>query len=114
MKAGSHIKIWGAAGIQADVGDAVQCHAVLSGPMGHLLRVRIVALRKGFQLPPAGSILSGAMGAAAQQKQVAVHAKGQTTYRLVHIHARKFRRVLQGQHIGTVLIQLQKVAAVLV
>lgn len=66
------------------------------------------------KLPPAAALLPGAVAAPAYQQQIPVIAEGQAGLGLVHIHAAHIRGVLQGDDIGAVLVQLQKIAAVLV
>ena len=66
------------------------------------------------QLLPCAALFSGAMASAANQQQVSVISEGQAVLCLVNIHAVHIRGVLQRDNIGAVLIQLDKIAAVLV
>ena len=54
------------------------------------------------------------MGAAPQQQKILPVPERQPFFRFVHIYSVHRRRTVQRQDIGTVLIQLQKIAAVLV
>ena len=60
------------------------------------------------------TVFSGAVVSAAYQQQILVVAKGHARLGLVHIHAVYIRGVFQGNHIGAVLIQFGKEAAVLI
>ena len=75
---------------------------------GKYLRTKPVRL---FQ-PPA--LFARAVAAASQQETVSIAPEGQPLPGTIHIHPLEHRGILQGQHIGAVLIELQKIAAMLV
>ena len=58
--------------------------------------------------------MSRPVSAAAQNQAAVVLPEGQAVFPLVQIHAPKRRRVFQRQHVGALLVELQKIAAVLV
>ena len=54
------------------------------------------------------------MTASAQEEQTVIVPEGQPFFVLIQIHPMDVRGVVQGQHIGAVLVQLEKIAAALV
>ena len=112
VEAGDHIQVGCVLGIPADIGQAVQGHTVLCGPMKQRLCPRIVPLGKALQGSPAATRLSGAVSAAAQKQQTLVLPEGQAVLRGADIHPSGGRGILQRQHIGPLLIQLEKIRAV--
>ena len=69
---------------------------------------------KGLQFLPAASLFSRSVSAAAQQQKLSPPTKGQAVSASVHIHSLKKRGIFQRQHIGAVLVQFEKIPAVLV
>ena len=69
---------------------------------------------KCLQFAPAAALLSGSMASAAQQQQILPASEGESLLIRVAVHPLHNRCVFQRQHIGTVLIQLHEVAAMLV
>ena len=59
-------------------------------------------------------MLAGPVTASSQKKQRSVIPEGKAGFGFVHIAPVDRWRVLQGQHIGAVLVQLEKITAVLV
>ena len=114
VETGGHIQVGCAGGIGADIGNAVQRHAVLGSPVGCLRGLGIVPLGEIPQFLPGPALFSGAVVSATYQQQILVVAKGHARLGLVHIHAVYIRGVFQGNHIGAVLIQFGKEAAVLI
>ena len=86
VEAGGHIEPLCAAGIGADIGQAVQSDAVLSGPSGVDFGIGIAAAGKLFQRSPAAALPAGAVPAPAHQQQVLGAAEGHAVLSLVHIH----------------------------
>ena len=69
---------------------------------------------EGFQLRPSTAILSGAVVSSAQEQQVLIGPEGEASIGLIHIHSVHNWSALQSQDIGTVLIELEKISAVLI
>ena len=114
VEAGDGVQPGQAGGIQADIGCAVQGHAVLGGPAGRGAGVRVVAAGEFLQPGPPAPRLAGAVPAAPQQEHVVIIAEGQALAAGVHIHPAQLRGALQRQYIGTALVQLEPIGAELV
>lgn len=87
VEAGGDVQVSRGGGVGADIGDAVQAHAVLGGPVEFLGGMGVVPSGKRPQLPPATALLSCAVATTPDQQQVPVIAEGQAGSGLVHIHA---------------------------
>lgn len=80
LKAGGDVEVFGAGGIGADIGGAVQRHAVLRRKVIPLDGVGVIPRGKITQLLPAAAFFARAVAAAPYQQQVPVPAEGHSFF----------------------------------
>ena len=114
VEARRNIEVWRPGTVLAHIGDPVQGHAVLGGPAAGDGCVGIVLGGKPLQFLPVSALLTCPVSAAPQNQGIPLTAEGQAVFRLVQIHSVKQGYIFQCKGIGTLLVQLQKIAAVLV
>ena len=67
-----------------------------------------------LQIPPAAAFFTGAVAAAAEDQTAFVATEGQPRFRFIPVQSGKDWGVFQGDGVGALLIELEKIAAMFV
>ena len=107
-EAGGNMKKRHGRGVEPDIGDAVERHAVLRGPGIDLLRLREPEPCLTAQtLVAVAEVFSAAVAAAPEKQKLAALPQAPAVAARVKIHALQLRRVYKGEEIRTLLVHSQ-------